>query len=137
MLPCITYSQSYILALLPLIKQLCFEPVRFIPRCFQPPVESGCDELVSLRVWYKPQESKTTVWMHEDMQEVKGFHHALIRAASGGEFEVKVTATNNENISASSESVKNVGKGKLLKTLWRLHFSGVINVSIDVSTHAR
>ena len=113
MLPCITYLHSDILALPPLKKELCFQHVRFIPRCFQPPVESGCDELVSLRVWYKPQESKTTVWTHEDMQEVKDFHHAVIRAASGGEFEVKVTATNNENISATSESVKNVGKGWL------------------------
>ncbi|KAI0224657.1 hypothetical protein LSAT2_024362 [Lamellibrachia satsuma] len=81
---------------------------------FRPPGESGCDEIVFLRVWYKRQESLTSTWSYEDVHEVKGTHLAIIRATYGV-YEVKVTATNNDNISATSDIVLNLGT-KCVKT---------------------
>lgn len=83
-----------------------------MPLWLQPPGESGCDEIVFLRVWYKRQESLTSTWSYEDVHEVKGTNLAIIRATYGV-YEVKVTATNNENISATSDIVMNLGTSKI------------------------
>ena len=74
---------------------------------------SGCDELVAVGILYKRQTSSNDQWSYKAAQQVTSTHLAITELASVV-YEVKVTATNNEDItSTSSIVVANLRTGML------------------------
>ncbi|KAK2156717.1 hypothetical protein NP493_1948g00004 [Ridgeia piscesae] len=65
---------------------------------------SGCDELVTVGVLYKRQTFNDDQWLYKAAQQVTSTHLAITELAFDV-YEVKVTATNNEDITSMSSTV--------------------------------
>ena len=65
---------------------------------------SGCDELVTVGVLYKRQTFNDDQWLYKAAQQVTNTHLAITELAFDV-YEVKVTATNNEDITSMSSTV--------------------------------
>ncbi|KAI0209848.1 Receptor-type tyrosine-protein phosphatase kappa [Lamellibrachia satsuma] len=64
--------------------------------------ESGCDKVVAVRVWYKRQTSITWKYIEPDTVNQT---HVTISDLSRDVYTLKLTATNNENITSTSPSL--------------------------------
>ena len=71
--------------------------------CLQKISETGCDELVAVGVWNKILTSPSERWLYREAEhidqmtlKINFFMHEM--------YEIKVTITNNENISSTSET---------------------------------
>ena len=71
---------------------------------FQEINETGCDEIVAIRVGYNTSASPTGGWLYTDVERVNQTQLS-VDVLSYGVYEVIVTATNNENISSTSDVV--------------------------------
>ena len=65
---------------------------------------SGCDDLVAVGVLYKRQTSNNDQWSYMAAQQVTSTHLAITELAFDV-YEVKVKATNNEEITSTSSTV--------------------------------
>ena len=63
---------------------------------------SGCDNIVAVVIYYKPQSS--TTWKKVPINKVTDTKVTL-QSVSYDEYDVKLTATNNENITSTSSIV--------------------------------
>ena len=66
--------------------------------------DSGCDELIAVRVAYRTITSPTDDWLYKEAVRVNQTELS-IDFLSYEVYEVNVTVTNNENISSTSETV--------------------------------
>ena len=72
--------------------------------CRQPLGDSGCDEVVEVRVWYKRQSSTTGGWSYTEAASVN--ETALtIDYLTIEQYEVKVSVTNNKDFVSNSKVV--------------------------------
>ena len=65
---------------------------------------SGCDDLVAVGVLYKRQTSNNDQWSYIAAKQVTSTHLAITELAFDV-YEVKVKATNNEEITSTSSTV--------------------------------
>ena len=70
--------------------------------CLQKIAHSGCDILQNVSVEYRQLKPKTTEWRRMYVRDVTDTQLA-IRHLDNDEYELKVTAINNEGISSSSQ----------------------------------
>ena len=71
---------------------------------FQEINETGCDEIVAIRVGYNTSAAPIGGWLYTDVERVNQTQLS-VDVLSYGVYEVIVTATNNENISSTSDVV--------------------------------
>ncbi|KAI0230888.1 hypothetical protein LSAT2_018762 [Lamellibrachia satsuma] len=71
---------------------------------WKPLGDSGCDEVATVRVWYKRQSSKTDEWTYKASEPVNQTS-LTIDYLTIEQYDVKVSVTNNKNFVSSSEIV--------------------------------